>query len=480
MISLFPTRGQPGVGGGADTYLRAPAQRRGTTAQVKGLYPWVAGGGSPMIGAPVGKSLLTHGSTTVCCDPINWFERARLISNPSMFLLALPGVGKSTLVRRIAVALAAQGVSPWVLGDVKGEYRLLVEALGGVVIELGRGRGYLNILDMDGAVQAAHRIGGPAGEALLADARFRRQLGVESLFTVQRGTEPTAAEVLLLTVALQLLDRAHEDRAGMPPVLADLAAVVTSAPDELVDAAGWPGDRDKYWHATESLRTTLASLTTDGGLGEVFSRQSTVQIEPGKAVVFDISSVDEADRKLRSALLLACWTAGFGQIGVSHALAAAEIEPAYRVLIVMDELWSALRSGTGLVDRVDALSRLNRDKGVGTIMISHTMQDLEALPTEQDRRKAAGLVERAGVLICGGLPRSEMARLQGVMRYTAREMNELVSWSTPPTWQAAGGAPPGQGKFLIKVGGRPGIPFHLDLTPSEVALNDTNLKWNMR
>ena len=44
-------------------------------------------------------------------------------------------------------------------------------------------------------------------------------------------------------------------------------------------------------------------------------------------------------------------------------------------------------------------------------MISHTMADLMALPDEHDRMKARGFVERAGMVLCGGLPQSEMPRL---------------------------------------------------------------------
>mgnify|MGYP001003880026 FL=1 len=39
------------------------------------------------------------------------------------------------------------------------------------------------------------------------------------------------------------------------------------------------------------------------------------------------------------------------------------------------------------------------------------------------------------------------------------------------------GDPPGLGKFLIKVGGRPGIPVKVTLTPSELDVNDTNKRW---
>ena len=48
------------------------------------------------------------------------------------------------------------------------------------------------------------------------------------------------------------------------------------------------------------------------------------------------------------------------------------------------------------VDRVDALTRLNRQRGVAMAMVSHTMSDLLALPTEEDRMKARGFVERFG------------------------------------------------------------------------------------
>ena len=481
MSALFPTRGHPGVGGGRDLYIRAPHQRRATTAQIKGLYPWVVGGGSPLIGAPVGKTLHDNGSVTVCCDPIAWFE-SHIVNVPAVFVLGLPSMGKSALAKRMVTCLAGRGITPWVLGDVKdgGEYVPLIRALGGQVIRLGRGLGYLNVLDMGGAPAAAARIGGGTGAALLADARARRQLGVESLISAQRGTQPTNDETLLLTVALTALD----DLTALldsPPILADLLAIVAEPTEALKDAAGWRGDIEKYYAEADSLRKSLTALTLDSGFGEAFSRETTVTIDRTKPLVFDISAVDDDDRQLRSALLMACWTVGFGQIAVTHALSDAGLEPARKYVLVLDELWSALRGGTGLVDRVDALSRLNRDKGVGVIMVSHTMDDLKALPTEEDRRKAAGLVERAGILICAGLPRSEMAALQGVAKFTEREMATLAGWSTPPTLQGASKKkpPPGQGNFLIKVGGLPGIPFHLQLTAAEAGLNDTSKRWDI-
>ena len=59
----------------------------------------------------------------------------------------------------------------------------------------------------------------------------------------------------------------------------------------------------------------------------------------------------------------------------------------------------------------------------------------------------------------------------------------LVSWQDPAAWDADAqeqAAPPGRGNFLVKVGGRPGIPVHVALTDVEQALNDTNKRWHTR
>ena len=128
-----------------------------------------------------------------------------------------------------------------------------------------------------------------------------------------------------------------------------------------------------------------------------------------------------------------------------------------------------------MVDRVDALTRLNRSVGVGQIMISHTMSDLLALPAEEDRMKARGFVERSGMVICGGLPASEMPLLTSAIPLSRQEQQKLISWQDPPAWDSRGVdvEPPGRGKFLIKVGGRPGIPVQIGLTSIEAGRTES-------
>ena len=88
-----------------------------------------------------------------------------------------------------------------------------------------------------------------------------------------------------------------------------------------------------------------------------------------------------------------CDTVGFRPVTVEvddSQLMRAIAEDADRAAAA----WRALRAGNGIVDRVDFLTRLNRQVGVGTAMISHTMSDLLSLSSEEDRMKARGFVER--------------------------------------------------------------------------------------
>jgi hypothetical protein len=194
-----------------------------------------------------------------------------------------------------------------------------------------------------------------------------------------------------------------------------------------------------YLQETRALEATLLGLTGGGKLGEIFSRQTTNPMKRDRAVVFDVSSIDETETDLQAAVLLACWSYGFGTVNVANALADAGLEPRRNYFVVLDELWRALRSGKGMVDRVDALTRLNRSVGVGQIMISHTMSDLLALPAEEDRMKARGFVERSGMVICGGLPASEMPLLTSAIPLSRQEQQKLISWQDPPAWDSRGG-----------------------------------------
>ncbi len=472
-------RGWLGRARGNASVIQPVDEWRGTTVQVCGLHPFSVGTGTPMIGVPLGLQLFT--GATVCADPISWFQDAGLISNPSVFVLGLPGLGKSTLIRRMAAGGAGMGNLPLILGDLKPDYVDMINALGGQVITLGRGRGHLNILDPGEATEAAERLRQAGKETerqqVLADAHGRRHTMVSALLTILRKKPIDENEETVIDRALRVLD----SRGGGIPVLGDLLRVIQEAPDELREVVLDNGDMAVYHAATAQLQKSLISLTTGGRLGEVFAQQTDVPMRRDRPVVYDVSSVDDSDTDMQAAILLACWSAGFGTVNIANALADAGLEPRRHYLVVLDELWRALRIGHGMVDRVDALTRLNRQRGVGLAMISHTMSDLLALPSESDRMKARGFVERSGMVIAGGLPGAEMHMLTSAVPLSRAEQDLLTSWQDPGAWDAGAGReaePPGRGKFLIKVGGHPGIPVKVELIESERAINDTNKLWH--
>ncbi|MGH3533090.1 MAG: hypothetical protein ACRDQG_00020 [Pseudonocardiaceae bacterium] len=471
-------RGFRGPGLGRASYVEAPTEYRGTTVQVCGLWPYAAGSGTPMVGTPIGHHLRT--GATVCFDPISWFTRANLISQPSMFVLGRPGLGKSTFTRRTVIGLAAQRVTPLVLGDLKPDYAHLVAALGGQVVKLGRGLGALNPLDVGALGRVLPRLSGAAAARVRAEVRGRQLTMTAALITLARRRPVTDHEETILATALRLLDERHADTD--PPLLSDLVTLLADGHPDLHSVTLARGADERYRTAVDPLHRSLLGLL-DGPLGSTFARHTTVPLDlDAPAVCIDISGIHAADERLQAAVLLACWSDGFGAIEAAHTLADAGRAPQRLFYAVMDELWRVLRSGAGMVDRVDELTRLNRGQALGTAYITHSLADLEALQTEQDRAKARGFVERAAVVVCGGLPQRELHELTQVVSFSQAEQRMITEWSTPPSWDAELGreaAPPGQGNFLIKIGQKPGIPVHVDLTPAELAtaVHNTNQRW---
>ena len=389
----------------------------------------------------------------------------------------------------MATGAAYFGSIPLVLGDLKPDYPDLMRALDGEVIALGRGRGYINPLDMRLTHEAIALLDSGAGSIdeteraklrreLLSDARGKRHAMVAALATIQRSRPLDDGEDTILAAALSELDQKHHGE----PVLRDLVQLIEAAPDVVRDAAYDQGSDERYQELTRPLIRTLRGLLQEGRIGEMFSRQTTSRLDLERPAVFDVSSIPEDQTELVAAALTACWGIGFSAVNTRVALGKAGILPMRHYLVILDELWRVLLAArSGMVDRVNSLTRLNRQVGAGLIMISHTIKDLLSLAEEHERMKALGLIERSGMLICGALPPEEHPRLRQVKDFTDAELRLLSSWQDPPPWgSAANVAPPGLGKFLVKVGGRPGIPLHVSLTAAEqrLGIHDTSRLWH--
>ena len=468
--SVPSKKGWRGPGGGSSVWVDAPVEWRGTSVQVCGLWPFSAGSGTPVIGAPLGRHL--HTGSTVCGDPVNWFL-SRLIANPSMFVLGRPGLGKSSLVRHIAALLPAWGITPIVLSDLKPDYSDLIAALDGQVIRVGRGRGNVNPLDPGPLAGLLEQLPEAQRREAYADIEGRRINVMTGLCELARGGTLKELEQTVLTTALRILDDEHD---GVP-VIRDLRELIDEGHPRLDVVAQSRGDRSRYQARVEPLIDTLISLDDGGPFGDTLSRPTSTPIQLDRPVSFDMSAVEDSDLTLQAALQLVCWSYGSSAVSAAKWLATAGLAPQRVYFLIMDELWRVLRASSVMIDRVDTITRLNRQRALAQALITHTMADLK-MKDAADTMKAWGFVERSEMVFLGGLATGEMGNLREVFAMSKAEENLLTSWSEEVGLSGGrAGDPPGLGCFLLKTGKRPGIPFRVELVGIEKTINDTNQHW---
>ena len=312
-VPPMPWRGRRSRGGGYAALMPTIDEFFGTSNQVcGGFWPFGTDMALPAEGVPVGRSLMTGAG--VCCDPISWFK-AGIIKQPSMFLLGLPAIGKSTFVRREVLGLSALGMNAIIPGDLKPDYASLVNMLGGQVIRLGAGIGVVNPLDPGDLHYALQRLEGKARKDLTDYYNDTRAALMEVLLTIMRtGRENdtdagargvTARESDILSVAVRVLHDRHGDD-PQPPVIADLRDLLREGPDEVRTAAVWDDpENDELYRA--QVRGLLADLHGFSNrmtkFGRLFGDQTTARIDLSRPVDFDISALAQSGDDVVAAVL---------------------------------------------------------------------------------------------------------------------------------------------------------------------------------
>ncbi|WP_068255548.1 DUF87 domain-containing protein [Janibacter corallicola] len=463
-------RGRKVPGGGYASVVEAAPEFEAPTNQVCGLWPFSAGSSLPVTGAFLGRHqyLATH----VCADPVVWFQQG-LILNPSAFVLGRPGLGKSTLIRRMLTVLAASGVIPMILSDLKPDYVKLVRALGGQVITAGRGGANVNPLDPGPAVQALDHLEDEEAVRVRAQLEGRRLNTLAGLCELVRGDSLSDFELTALRTAIRVLD----PDLTATPVVDEVREVIEARHPEVRRVIRDRGSDERYDNRTERLVDALQGLGLDGPFGPTFASHTSVPLVLDRPMVFDMSEVDDNDMQMQAGLQLVCWSWGSAAVQGAKILAHAGLAPERIYVLVMDELWRVLRASLHMVDRIDAITRLNRQLLLPQIMCTHTMQDL-VLATETATSKAWGFVERSEMVFLGGLAPKEMGNLTQVFSMPEKERQMITTWSDVHSTSGKENAePPGLGLFLLKLGSKPGIPFRVDLSPLEKKVNDTNERW---
>ena len=188
-------------GGGRAAHVEPGVAYAGTTSQLCGLFPFAVSSGATVAGVPIGRHM--HTAEPVGLDPAGWL-RTGLVSNTGVWVQGQPGIGKSSITKRLLVGLVGFGMTAVIPGDVKGEYTPLIEALGGAVWRIGRGRHALNPLDPGPLAAALNAAVGTERERIAETLRARRASLLEALLSIVRRGEVTVTERRLLTAALDL------------------------------------------------------------------------------------------------------------------------------------------------------------------------------------------------------------------------------------------------------------------------------------
>lgn len=481
------TRGFEAPHGGAHLHVDAPLEFQGMSTQVAGMWPFGVGTASPMIGALLGRNLRT--GQPLMGDPLSLFL-AGIYSAPSGFVLALNGRGKSSLVVRICLMLKDLGFIPLCLGDLKPDYVGMAQEMGGQHIRLGLGGvGCINALDAGPIWHYLNKLSDKTRAEVDGQIHGRRVNTVAGLIEMilQRRLTEEQSEHTILSAAIRV---ATEEAAaeGRQPVLADLRRVIQDRHPR-IRAAILDMDEKEYDAEVRDLVKGIIGLGPDGIFQGMFWGETTVEMDIYQPVVFDVSSIDESEALLRAAAQLVIWS--YGQGGALSAKILADepdpedpegrkkLGPEVHHFMVMDELWQILQAWEGSVYRINEITKVNRTKGLGQLMITHSMKDLR-LSTEERTKMAMGFVERSSMVFLGGLAENEQEDLRQIRRFSNKEIQQLVDWSAEGTINPATGEmnpPPGRGHFLLKTSNAPGIPFRVDLTEPEKRIHDTNEAW---
>lgn len=441
-----------------------------TSNQVCGLWPFAAGGQLPTVGVPIGIHETLH--RPVCVDPVNWFIHSE-IRSPTAFVLGLPALGKSSLIRHMVTLLRAQGVVPMVLSDVRPDYVALGKMLGCATPKVGVAHHAINPLDPGPISKILPKLSGSARTSAIEQFSNQRLETFTGLLELSKGGPLAVHERNVLQRTLAVLDPQLDHEI----LVTDVIRFIESRPEELQQNLR-SQDARHYDLRVSDLLDLLQLLCEGGQFGSAFCRPTSVSIDPSQGVVFDISASTDASELVQAALQLVTWAHGISMVAASK-IEGEHITGVERTFcIVADEMWRMLRVSPQMAHRIDSILRLVRTLKLPLILCTHSLKDLK-LADDAASSIAEGLVEKCELKIIGGVTPTEVDRLSQICDFTTRERDMVVAYGVNAKDRDAQGRSlaPGLGKFLIKGGGH-SIPVRVRLPKLNREIHDTNALWD--
>ncbi|QDP95347.1 conjugal transfer protein TraC [Microlunatus elymi] len=346
-----------------------------TTAQIAGVYPFVAEHGFTADGAYVGRDRFTRGAFRF--DPFELY-RAGILPNPNVAIFGTIGSGKSSLIKTIVLRLLAFGVRFINPADTKGEMAATARAVGATLVQLGPGMG--KALNPLYAPPRPQRVDEPTYIELMEQQRL---LLLNALGATASGRPLTAREETGIEQALAQLTRQVDHVAAdrmRQPNLAEFCELMLNPTPEM--AAAIPVPLSVLADDCLDLALRFRAMIK-GSLKGVFDGE-TVEVDwnrPG--VVIDISRIRASDAGV--ALTMTC-----AQALVDQILTFTDDQ----WLRILDECWRQIRY-PHIVRRISEGQKLARGddvtSGSATLIALHRISDLMGAAPEI-RELALGLL----------------------------------------------------------------------------------------
>ncbi|MEU7487555.1 ATP-binding protein [Streptomyces sp. NPDC042319] len=318
------------------------------TAALAACFPFT----SPELPLPAGTdgapSGVLYGLNAISGTPVLWDRYAQ--DNYNSITLARSGSGKSYLAKIELLRLLYTGVTASII-DPENEYVRLAETVGGHLVALGKEGVRLNPFDLHTTADRDE------------DQLTRRVLFLHTFLAVLFGAQPTAGEKAVLDRAILTTYEGAGITADprtwsrTPPVLADLAAVLTA--DDSPPAA--------------DLADRLAPYVS-GSHSCLFNGLSTADTT-GHLVVFALRQLPE---EVKAPAMLLALSAIWHQ--VTHRGRRG------KHLVVVDEAWLLMREGAG-ARFLFRMAKAARKYWTGLAVVTQDADDV--LATELGRAVAA-------------------------------------------------------------------------------------------
>jgi hypothetical protein len=427
----LPPRGEAGPEAGRSWWRLRLDPHRATSDVLAVAYPFLAEEGLGSAGPLIGQDYWS--GCAFCYCPFELYQR-RVLTNPNILIAGQVGRGKSMLAKSFAVRQIAFGRRVYVPGDVKGEWSVVAEAVGGAVIHLGVGRcARLNPLD------EGPRPSGAADAEWAAQVTKRQRTLLAALAESASGHKLEPTERTALDSALD--EGVQATTPILPAVVAALHDPASARAGATVDQLRADGRR--VAHALDRL--------VHGDLAGLFDGPSTVAFDPGLPMVsLDLSAIGGDDTL--TALLMTC-------AGAWMEAALADPDGGKR-LVVYDEAWHLMRQ-PALLARMQAQWKLSRAWGIANVLIIHRLSDLEAVGDDKSEARglAQGLLGDTATRILYMEPFDEAVKAGQQLGLSSVEVAQLPD------------LPQGQG--LWRVNDRAFVVHHL-VTPDERAAFNTD------